>query len=433
MVNFVGLIFKSIVVAEAIRSSESNLSLSNHYLPMDIPEWEIRDAVCWNPDLLDTEYDLKLVDFQVPVRVGSNERYMDVLFDIKDESKKDYLILELKKDVATEKAVEQVLEYRKLFCKRNYRKKNEVEAMVAAPEVLSNARTSEVKTSEVDVEEVHSTHPRGEVNKEELASKLREISEKNPLFAHELNQGREPREFNKERSWLWMFYTILDGGGPAQTFIKAYESMKRKGVHRPEDMIELKEEKGFEESSRSLLPHLRKATLFNPGRGGVINYAKALIEAAELLEEHEYSFKKLYEYNEKLNEIKNTLSTVTFMKSNESRRKKQFIRGMVLRGSWKYPREDEYFFEKPSQSTHIMNVSRRLGMIDSDDVKRFNEDHLGDYMVLSHSLWVLGKKYCSTSSRPQCNRCRARSSCPSNDSFKAKPIPNVGLDKWIEE
>ncbi len=398
---------------------------------MKIPEWEIRDAVCWNPDLLDTSYDLELVDFQVPVKKGNQEKYIDILFNIKDNTEKNYLILELKKQTATESAVEQVLEYKDWFCTRKYQKENEVVAMVAAPNIIPAVKKKEVKYSEIDTEQVHETHPREETDKEQLAKKLRETSQQNPLFAHELIKGRNPQEFNEERAWLWLFYSILDGGGPAQTFIKAYRSMKREEIHKPRQLNQLIEEHGEENAARKLLPHLRKATLFNPGKGGVINYGKAILKAAELLKEHGYSFKELHRENKELKDIKETLGNIPYMKSNDSRRKKQFIRGMVLRGNWNYPRDNEYFFEKPKQSTHIMNVSRRLGLNNHRELKEFTENQLEDYMVLSHSLWVLGKKHCSTSTKPECIRCKARKPCPSSESFKAKPMPNVGLDKWM--
>lgn len=236
---------------------------------MKIPEWEIRDAVCWNPELIGTDHELKLIDFQVPVKRGSQEKYLDVLFNIQNDSKKRYLILELKKETATDSAVKQVLEYRDWFCTRNYLKETEVEAMVAAPHIPSNLDHEDVKFSEIDLQEVHETHLRGKKDEEKLAEILRETSEENPLFAHELLQGRGARRFKGERTWLWMFYTILDGGGPAQTFVKAYRSMKKQEIHLPRDLINLKNEHGEEKAARKLLPHLRKATLFNPGRGDI--------------------------------------------------------------------------------------------------------------------------------------------------------------------
>lgn len=130
-------------------------------------------------------------------------------------------------------------------------------------------------------------------------------------------------------------------------------------------------------------------------------------------------YKKAKESGDVLGFLVKELSSITFMKSKYSRRKKQFLRGMSMRGGWNLPTGDPWFLEGPDQSTHIMNVVRRLGIAWKDmnkNINKFCDKYLKDRAVLSHALWVIGKKNCLTNSRPKCEEC-LKDVCSSADSF----------------
>jgi len=411
---------------------------------MKIPEWEIRDAICWNPSLLNYPHKLKLSNFQVHLKGLQENKFIDILFRIKDEDK-DYLIVELKKDFADEKAVKQVLNYKKLFCRRGI-PQSMVVPMVAAPFVSSSVKKickkKGVEYSELDLNQIHKTRPRSELDDEQkkmLADELRIISNKNPLCAHEIlgmdSVVKTMEKFDDKGAWFWLYYSILDGGGPAQTFIKGYMSLVKDGINTPQKIAELSE-KGLENAQERVLESIERggAVLFNPGKEGNINYGKAIVKAALLLKKYDFSFDLLYEKSSKddnaLSFLIEELANINFLKSKSSRRKKQFLRGMVLRGGWNLPVEDKFFMEKPSQSTHIMNVSRRLGI--KEDMDEFCEKYLPNKAVLSHALWIIGKKYCMTNAKPRCNLC-LRKICNSGMIWGKKVVhTGVGLDRWMK-
>jgi len=96
---------------------------------MRIPEWEIRDAICWNPKLLGIN--AKLVGFQIHLKGMEERKFIDILFKTKDK----FLIVEHKKDEVTKFALDQVLNYKKLFCAEKALSEKSVDVMVAAPHI----------------------------------------------------------------------------------------------------------------------------------------------------------------------------------------------------------------------------------------------------------------------------------------------------------
>ncbi len=248
---------------------------------LDIPEWEIEEAIARTPAVLGLEKTFqnpKLVGKQVYLRRSG--RFIDMLFVSED---KKYVIVELKKTHIDDPAVifEQLIPYRDELSTELKISKDSISCVLATTHGLSSAVLQTCKQEDVCYKQIdeklifhllskdwnkddrkkatlrllrrrypalsiHSDEIGSEfsnivhsvehyiefgehdaIAKTELAKVFERISSKAPLCAHEVsNESYESFSEESDR-WFWLFYSVLDRRANAVTFVNASHILKK--------------------------------------------------------------------------------------------------------------------------------------------------------------------------------------------------------------
>jgi hypothetical protein len=425
---------------------------------MHIPEWEVEELLKCNPALLGfPSQDLKLVESQK--YLAKSGRYIDLLFKNRD----NYLIVEIKSPTVKDKSivVDQLLEYKKYFAEETGIPEEKISCILISPNGFTNeliefcektgviAKTidqgrivnairklNEQKQSLdsyciVDKSSIPSKTDITESKRKNLAELLSDISRKAPIEAHEVNTESQGELSTDRDKWFWLFYSVMDRRANAATFVRAKEALERERLFAPYKIVELVEKEGESLALRKIARILKKANfpLLTDHSKGELAFPKSIADAARFMSKYNYDFGHLYEDYAKqyidLHEARNALwkTLQDQIYGVGPRIASQIIRGLVLKGSWDFPLDDNRFLEECRFNVWIAGQTR-LGLVDTESdyyeqLGDFADKYLsGNRGVIAHALWFIRKRYCGRP--PKCNECDLARHCKRAFSFSSQ-------------
>lgn len=460
---------------------------------MYIPEWEIENAIVWNPSLVEISGSLEKLSFIENQRYLKNTgRYIDILF----KSNEKLVIVEIKCIYIDEPAIifDQVLEYKKeLSAELGVPMENIVCSLVSpmgfSEEIINLCNEQGIFTKKLDENEIICSKPKNKrnfkpeipgnikselkinINKfktvlrkrssnfsnidltnepfkeerlineiesiklfknngvhDELAKKsmgeiFTEISNNAPIRAHEVNTNSNGMLMDNYDKWFWLFYSVMDRRSNAANFVKAKDALEKKDLFNPYKIIKLikeKDERTAINKIASILENSRFA-LMRDSTMGDLAFPRSIVEAAKFISKYDYNFDKLYAHHiDNSNGDQNNAYKTLRNELEESiygvgpRISSQFIRGMVLKGSWNLPLTDDKLLEKCKFNIRFAS-KMRLGLIKDEstyysDLGRFADEYLGgNRAIISHALWYIRKRYCDK--KIMCDECRLAGYC----------------------
>lgn len=258
---------------------------------------------------------------------------------------------------------------------------------------------------------------------EKMAKIFKNISRNAPIQSHQVSNsaGFDYSLNTFEKCWFWLFYTVLDKRANASLFVHAREILEKSKLFLPQDILDFATKYGEQyaiEKITTLLeengfPLLRDYTL------GKFGPATAITHAAKLISKYDYDFTKLYEHHVNSSTSpdlakQSILDELSQIHGVGPRMVAQFVRGMVIKGNWKFNLNDDIFLEKGRFNVYFAGPARfRLINKESEyneKLKEFTDKFLdGNKGILSHSLWYVRKKYCGKVK--YCNKCPMAGFC----------------------
>lgn len=420
---------------------------------MYIPEWEIEELLARNPELLGfLSKELELVERQKYLEKSG--RYIDLLFKRGDV----YFIVEIKSTRVNSKSVvtDQLVPYRRDFANEFGIPENKIRCILISPNGFSedvkrlcqeagvmaitldqnnlvNAMRKMNSKSQYTYKEIFAkiksgsasltmvTH--GEHAKRELARLFVKISEKAPIQAHEVGTESNGKLITNRDMWFWLFYSVMDRRANAATFVKAKEALEKERIFTPYKIVALVKNKGERATMNKIAKILEKSNfpLLNDNVRGKLSFPKSIVDAAKFASSYSCDFKHLYEdyvkaHQGNLTEARNLIWRDLQKKIYGAgpRIASQIVRGMVLKGPWNFPLDDNRFLEKCRFNVWIAGETR-LGLITDESeyyeqLGKFADDFLnGNRGIIAHVLWYIRKRYCNRP--PKCNECAVANYC----------------------
>jgi len=257
------------------------------------------------------------------------------------------------------------------------------------------------------------------LEKKQLAETFKKISSIAPIESHEV--GTDSYGYlQKDDMWFWMFYSVLDRRSDASTFIKAKEALHKERLFHPSSILKLTNEIGKQKTANKIADILKKHgfTLLRDHHRGFLSQPLSIVEAAQFMAKYNFDYGELYKnYVRKSMDLVDARNRMWKDLQKEIygvgiRSASQFIRGMVLKGSWKFPLNDDRFLEKCEFNVEIAS---RIGLIENrsnyyEELGRFADNYLeGNRGILAHVLWYIRKRYCHHPTH--CYECPLYSSC----------------------
>jgi hypothetical protein len=215
----------------------------------------------------------------------------------------------------------------------------------------------------------------------------------------------------------------MDRRSNAANFVKAKETLEKIDLFNPHKIIKLIKEKDEKTAinriasilENSRFPLMRDSTM------GDLAFPRSIVEAASFISKYDYDFGKLYMHHIEKSNGDPDVAYKTLRKELEEsiygvgpRISSQFIRGMVLKGSWNLPLTDDKLLEKCKFNIRFAS-KMRLGLIEDEttyysDLGRFADEYLdGNRAIISHALWYIRKRYCDK--KIMCDDCRLAGYC----------------------
>lgn len=426
-----------------------------------IPEWEIEELLACNPEFLGfPSKELKLVQRQKYLKKSG--RYIDLLFKRDDI----YLIVEIKSTFVKDKSVitDQLIPYsselaselgisedrmmRVLISPNGF--SEEVEALCQEAGVITQTpdRNSLIKgIRKLSLKNQHlykqnfarfkieskplRINAQEKQAKKELAGLFLEMSKRAPIQAHEVGTESDDKLNTNRDMWFWLFYSVMDRRANAATFVKAKDALEKERIFAPYKIVELVKTKGENPALRKIAKILEDAAfpLLNDRTMGKLSFPKSIIDAARFMSSYTYSFTRLYEdyleaHQNDLKEARDSLWQDLQKKIYGAgpRIASQIIRGMVLKGPWKFPLDHNRFLEKCRFNVWIAGKTR-LGLITDEneyyeEMGKFADEFLGGNRgIIAHVLWYIRKRYCNRP--PKCNECMLSNYCQRAFSFSS--------------
>jgi hypothetical protein len=425
---------------------------------MHIPEWEVEEILKCNPDLLGfPSNDLKLVERQKYLaKLG---RYIDLLFQHGDS----YVIVEIKSSVINDRSVvvDQLLQYKKSLAEESGLPDDKILCVLVSPNGFTKdlqefcqqmgiiARTLDKSKLINAIKELNmrkqnlnqvclndesdslliETDIQSEAAMRDLASLFTRISEKAPIEAHEVSTEKQGILTTNRDRWFWLFYSVMDRRANAATFVKAKEALDRERLFAPYKIVELIGKEGETPTLKRMARILREANfpLLNDHAKGELAFPKSIVDAARFMSKYRYDFECLYEhyvkqYNGNLREARDAIweDLQKQIYGVGPRIASQIIRGLTLKGSWRFPLDDDRFLEECRFNVWIAGQTR-LGLIENEgeyyqQLGDFAERFLaGNRGIIAHVLWYIRKRYCNRP--PKCNECELAGHCKRAFSF----------------
>lgn len=400
---------------------------------LDIPEWEIEEAIVRNPAILGIE-----TIFKKPKLIGEqvylpdSGRFIDMLFQTED---KKYVIVELKKTFIDDPSViyDQLLPYKSdLSSYFNLPKKNVFCVLATtrglAYSVIQTCKQEDIYCKHINekliyhvisdhlnkedrdgalirlfkrrypntktsANKIHNEY-QGQLNsirhyietgehddcaKIELASLLRKISSNAPLCAHEVFEKSYKHFSSASQRWFWIFYSVLDRRANAVTFINASKVLSDVGLFEPNEICDSVHRSGKEHTLQAIHDTLAASTFPLASDTSRRNMAMptSIVEAALWYERYQFdsgNIRKAIE-NRQADSSKWALEFIKELKDNiygvGDRIAGQIVRGFVLKDGWNWVTNVPSLLEKCDFNITFASQPR-LGIVKSD--KTYFED-----------------------------------------------------------
>jgi len=426
---------------------------------MYIPEWEIEELLVRNPELLGLPSGkLQLVERQK--YLGKSSRYIDLLFKGQDV----YFIVEVKSILVDDESVitKQLIPYKKEFAVEFNVPESKIVCMLISPNGFSEdvkklcqkagiitrtldqnslvaaARQTSSRSQCISrgfLDKIKSERApliigaRNEDAQRELARLFLSVSERAPIQAHEVGTDSKGKLATNSDMWFWLFYSVMDRRANAATFVKAKEALEKVRLFAPYKIVELMKAKGENAVLKKIAKTLEDYgfPLLNDHAMGKLAFPKSIVDAAKFMSKYQYDFRHLYEnyievYDGNLNEACDSIwrNLQKEIYGVGPRIASQIIRGLVLKGPWKFPLNDNRFLEKCRFNVWIAGETR-LGLIEDEreyyeKLGKFADDFLeGNRGIIAHVLWYIRKRYCNRP--PKCGECTLANHCLRAFSF----------------
>jgi hypothetical protein len=417
-----------------------------------IPEWEVEELLTHSPELLGfPSVELTLVERQK--YLAGLGGYIDLLFKKGDT----YLIVEVKSSIVNDKSVivDQLLQYKKSFAEETGLPDKKIMCVLASPngftdDVRELCQQTGVITRTLDKRRLTKAikmwnlrvknpgqacltgsrnrmsshvHAQSDDTKSKLARLFAKISNYAPIEAHEVGTANNGKLIANSDAWFWLFYSVMDRRANAATFIKAKEALERVKLFAPLRIVGLLKKEGETAALRKVARVLREASfpLLNDHTNGEFAFPKSIVNAAMFMSKYNYDFERLYSsyVNENAGDLHKARDAIWKDLQKQiygvgPRIASQVIRGMVMKGPWRFPLDDDRFLEECRFNVWMAGQTR-LGLIDNED--KYHEQ-LGEFAdrfldgnrgLIAHVLWYVRKRYCN---RPlKCNECELARHC----------------------
>jgi len=439
-----------------------------------LPEWQIQQSLFENPKPLEVPGVFEGIRVRKEQRfLPSIGRYIDLL--CRTRLPGGWLIVEIKAEPVTSDApVRQAMDYRHALAKEMSVDEKEIGCMVAAPghptpepelfsresgvvirdlelgSLLSTGRKAGRHQLEVGWQSQQDllTHRRrhsliiggipGEATpdkrsvqtwlrsarhddcgKAELATVLRNLSEKAPLFAHEVGESPTPLD-TPERQWFWLFYSALDRRGNASLFVKGRNLLVAEGRFAPAAIVRLISESGEPAARREIASSLSRAgiPLVVDLHYGKESLGQSVLDAARFVVEGQGFQTMIEAWRAEARASGEDLGRLAIQKVQKAvygmgpRSSAQFVRGMALKGPWRLSLRDKAFLED-TKYNGLFAGPARLKIAEEDfraEATEYADRYLdGNKGMLSHALWYIRKRYCDKV--PLCGECPAAGYC----------------------
>lgn len=420
---------------------------------MYAPEWEIEELLAHNPELLGfPSKKLKLIERQKYLKKSG--RYIDLLFK-KDNA---YLIVEIKSTLVNDKSVitDQLMSYRKTLANELGILEDKIMCVLISPNGFSEdveklCREARIITRTLDqtnlVNALRKLSLKSQHTRKEFFTKIKsesapqtldildehakrrlgrlfvKISESAPIQAHEVGTESNGKLITNRDMWFWLFYSVMDRRANAATFVKAKEALEKERIFAPYKTVALVKNKGERATMNKIAKILEKSNfpLLNDNVRGKLSFPKSIVDAAKFASSYSCDFKYLYEdyvkaHQGNLTEARNLIWRDLQKKIYGAgpRIASQIVRGMVLKGPWNFPLDDNRFLEKCRFNVWIAGKTR-LGLITDESeyyeqLGKFADDFLDrNRGIIAHVLWYIRKRYCTRP--PKCNECSVANYC----------------------
>jgi hypothetical protein len=321
-------------------------------LVLNIPEWEVEDALAWDPKLLDDFpeiHDIKLIQRQKYLpRLG---RYIDLLFRSQDK----LVLVEVKSgDIKDDQVIrDQILPYKNELVNTYKIPPNQIIAVLAFVGNISENVEKKFKENRIIIKQIRSddiikskppsrnilikiqelektydllkrrgfTIDKNDIQrkitiypeirsvqtwiaeglhdylgKEHIAAIFNEISTSSPIMAHEIGMDTNGKLNDFIDMWFWLFYSVLDRRANAANFIRAREALEKENLFHPKQINKFVEKNGEPDTIAFIAEILRKNNfplLVDKSYGNFTN-PKSIVDAAKFISKYDYDFRKIY-------------------------------------------------------------------------------------------------------------------------------------------
>jgi hypothetical protein len=310
---------------------------------------------------------------------------------------------------------------------------------------------SSIDTEIAGVKSWLNTREHVELPKKRMASIFLEISKKAPICAHQVTENTDGqldyRLNTPEDMWFWLFYTVMDKRSNASTFIRARRILENISLFLPQEIIDhisQEEETTLEKITTEL--EINEFPLLHDSSLGRLAVARGIVDAAKLMRKYEYDFGKMYQSHFEANHGDSNLTLNSIWMEIQTsiygvgpRMVAQFIRGMVLKGPWKLPLDDDRFLENSKYNIFFAGPAR-FSLIEKEkdfvtELGKFADTYLdGNRALISHVLWYVRKKYCGRVKH--CDICPMAGYCSyylKINTVKLHTTNQETLSEWMSE
>jgi len=394
------------------------------------PEWELEELIARHPELLGLDpKETMLIERQKYLK--NSGQYVDLLFKNRDF----YIVVEVKAAfVKNHSAVkDQLIPYKAALAEEFGIPKNKIRCVLVSlcgfsDNVKKLCQALEISTKIVDKKSISrllnikEKHPFKFKEGSKIAKLFLEISNKAPIMAHEIGTSSDGKLCTNRDMWFWLFYSVMDRRANASTFIKAREALEKARLFAPYKITESLKKVGERATLNKIASILKDYSfpLLKDNIVGELSYPKSIIDAAKFISDYNYDFKKLYSSYLKQNKTSIKARDALWKDLQKKiygvgqRIASQIVRGLVLKGPWDFPLNDNKFLEKCRFNVWMAGPTR-LGLIMTENeyynkLGEFADTFLeGNRGIVAHVLWYIRKKYCTRP--PKCDECLLSNYC----------------------
>ncbi|MCS7115229.1 MAG: hypothetical protein RMJ15_08590 [Nitrososphaerota archaeon] len=394
------------------------------------PEWEIEELIAKYPELLGVNAN-EVTSIERQKHLKKSGKCMDLLIRMRDF----YIIAEIKATFVDDVLVitNQLLPYKTTLAEEFHIPEEKIQCFLVSSHGFSNevkefCQKLNVATRIIDKEVISRlSNARDKLNlseeKSEVAKVFLKISNAAPIMAHEVYTESDGKLRSNKDMWFWLFYSVMDRRANAATFVKAKEALEKEHMFAPYKIVSSIKEKGEKSVLNKIAKILERNNfpLLSDSIMGKWSFPKSIIDAAKFISHFNYDFMNAYENYVKTcqGDLKKARDSIwndlqKHIYGVGPRIASQIIRGLVLKGPWRFPLDDNKFLEKCRYNVWMAGETRLCLIKDESEyceqLGSLADKYLnGNRGIIAHVLWFIRKRYCNRP--PKCHECPLRSYC----------------------